>query len=177
MTDIFLTDKDPVVCAETLCDQHLLLQITHVSSILSYLVRGFGVTDPMYGEPAPVSNEIIVWAQAKEERAIWLGMYSDCLIREYESRFGVDDFPEEFGPISLCNKLLIMLFECGKEEEDLELEVPNIWWKEDPFESYKKQLTEELTAISCAWTKSYPPYWLKKSGIQLTRKGDRIFKQ
>ena len=177
MTDIFLTDEDPIVCAETLCDQHLLLQITHVSWILSALAKGFGVTGEMYGEPAPADNKIVEWAREKEDRGLWLGLYSGCLIAEYESRFGLEDYPEEFGVISACNKLLIMLFECGKEGEEMELIVPNIWWKLNPFESYKKQLTEELNIIDCAWTKSYPPYWLKKSGIQLTRKGDRIFKQ
>jgi hypothetical protein len=70
-----------------------------------------------------------------------------------------------------------MLFECGKNQPEKEIIIPNFWWVENPFSSYQDKITLELNSISCAWTKSFPPYWLKKSGMKLTRKGDRIFKQ
>lgn len=177
MTDIFLTDEDPYACAESLCDQHLILQISHVASILSTLASRLGVTGVMYGEPIKEKNVIVEWAVKKEERGLWVSLYAACLIAEYESRFGLEETPDEFGVIASCNQLLIMIHECGKEEEEQEVVFPNVWWSKDPFNKYKEKLTEELHAINCAWTKSYPPYWLKKSGIKLTRKGDRIFKQ
>lgn len=177
MTDIFLTDQDPTVCAESLCDQHLLLQITHVTSILSTLCKLQGVTGSMYGEPLTCSNQIVDWAKEKEERGLWVGLYATCLISEFESRFGIEEYPYEFGIISSCNQLLLMIYECGKEKDSQEVEFPTTWWKKDPFKLYQQQLSNELKQISCAWTKSFPPYWLKKSGITLIRRGDRIYKQ
>jgi len=174
---IFLTDEDPFICVETLCDQHLLLQIHEVSGILSGVAEAFGVRGPLYGEP--VESSIVQWASRDEHNQVWLAAFANCLMEEFIGRFGDRVPPPEFGPIVSCIKLISMLFRCGKE--DPQPEVPQVWWEcEVPsklFEKYRSKVSEELLQISCKWTKSQPPYWLKDSGISLRRVGDLILKQ
>tara|TARA_B100000282_G_C31636355_1_gene446313 strand:- start:252 stop:800 length:549 start_codon:yes stop_codon:yes gene_type:complete len=178
--DIFLTDEDPEICAETLCDQHLLLQINQVSKLLTFMIaEEYTVKEDFYGTPLPEleNNNIIIWTKDSETNQIWLCYYAACLMKEYGERFGFNDnAPREFGEIAACSQLMRQIARCGKEDQDIEFSFPKSWWVEDPFNCYQKRLTKELLSISCAWTNSFPPFWLKKSGIVLKREGDKIFK-
>lgn len=177
MNDIFITDEDPTICAETLCDQHLLLQLSTVSKILSTACHTFGVSGSLYGNPLKEYNRIVDWMTENEDNFLWVGLYGKELIQEICSRFEHNANKKEVSVILCCNDLLQMLYFCRAEEVNWDFSPPKVWWVKNPIPLYKEKLAFELKQISCVWTKSFPPYWLKSSGIKLTRKGDRIFKQ
>lgn len=184
MSEIFLTSPDPRVCAENLCDQHLTLQITQASMVLSTIIRTAWSDSEEYGPTLKETNSIVEWGVQAENRQCWLLHYGLSLCSEFEDRFGEEELhsKKEFAYLLTCGMLIHQLTMCGKEEhEEVEILTPTSWWveaePEDVFESYKVLLRAELKSIKCEWTHSMPPYWLKKSGIKLKRVGEKIQKQ
>ena len=94
--NIFAVDPNPIVCAESLCNQHVIKMIVESAQMLSTNIRLLGLKDPkekieelfpsLY-RSTHKHHPCTIWAQSKPNFE-WLLFHALALCDEYTFRFG-----------------------------------------------------------------------------------------
>lgn len=88
--NIFFVDRNPVIAAKSLCDQHVVKMTLETAQILSTACVELGVSSKISGlyKPTHKNHPSCVWARASLEHFNWLLAHGIALGEEYTERFG-----------------------------------------------------------------------------------------
>ena len=85
--NIFVLDRDPMICAQYHCDKHILKQIPDTAKILCTVMRESGIP---YGYTSwkNTNHPCIKWAAENAGNFLWLKELGIQLCNEYTYRYG-----------------------------------------------------------------------------------------
>lgn len=82
--NIFVTDTDPCVAAQNLCDRHVRKMVLETAQILCTVLKDHGLPY----KPTHENHPCVLWAGASRWNFDWLLDHGTALGREFEFRFG-----------------------------------------------------------------------------------------
>lgn len=88
--NIFFVDRNPVMAAKCLCDQHVVKMTLETAQILSTACIELGVASKIPGlyKATHKNHPSCVWARSSPEHFNWLLAHGIALGEEYTERFG-----------------------------------------------------------------------------------------
>lgn len=88
--NVFFVDRNPIIAAKSLCDQHVVKMTLETAQILSTACVELGVSSHISGlyKPTHKNHPSCVWARASLEHFQWLLAHGIALGTEYTERFG-----------------------------------------------------------------------------------------
>ena len=89
--NIFVTDPDPVISAQTLCDKHVVKMVLESAQMLSTAWRDFSTKysdDNELYKTAHLNHPCSIWVRQARENYKWLYRHFVALCDEYTHRYG-----------------------------------------------------------------------------------------
>ena len=141
--NIFVTNKDPLKCAEFLDDKCVIKMILESAQMLSTAATLTGYQNELLYKPTHKNHPCNVWVRESRENYNWLWNHFACLLMQYQIRFD---------KTHACAKLFNILENAGcfipskgptpfvncAANKGLGIDFKN---EPDVFEAYKKYLT------------------------------------
>ena len=149
--NIFVTDPDPVISAQTLCDKHVVKMVLESAQMLSTAWRDFSTK---YSD----DNELYKTAHLNHPCSIWVRQ-----AREYTHRYGKSHASARLkGPLMWRPFKPSALLDAIEEPYGFVLAMPDEYKSEDIFSSYQNYLMNEKQHFA-KWEKdpSRKPTWWK----------------
>ena len=84
--NIFFFDRDPVKCAQDLCDKHVVKMTTETVQIISTAYFILTKTNGVY-KPTHIHHPCVIWATKSYNNLKWLCEYAFALGNEYTKRY------------------------------------------------------------------------------------------
>ena len=163
--NIFYTDHDPAVAAQSLPDKHVVKMPVETVQMLVSALRRYGIDYTVTTKAGTnhlggyASHPSTVWCGDNVANATWLWEHGVALCAEYTERYGKHHFAEQ-----QLEQLLDYIHELP--DGDLTspaLAMPDECKCSDPVESYRNCIRAKVAAKpdSFVWRKCTPaPAWL-----------------
>lgn len=157
--NIFAVDKDPVVAAKALCDQHIVKMPIETAQLLCSVFQTRGLWAP-YGLFNP-KHPAARWTANSRENYNWLLRHGKALCEEYTRRYARQHASEEV--IDFCHRHADALSFSQKKQTPFAQCMPkNYRISGDSVEAYRHYYQGEKLKFA-RWRHSQPPIWLKEN--------------
>ena len=172
--NIFVTDPDPVISAQTLCDKHVVKMVLESAQMLSTAWREpndlrssefsskYADEHELYKTAHP-NHPCSIWVRQARENYKWLYRHFVALCDEYTHRYGKSHASARLkGPLMWRPFRPSALLDAIEEPYGFVLAMPDEYKSEDIFSSYQKYLMNEKQHFA-KWEKdpSRKPTWWK----------------
>ena len=162
--NIFVTDPDPVISAQTLCDKHVVKMVLESAQMLSTAWREYSseyADEHELYKTAHLNHPCSIWVRLARENYRWLYKHFVALCEEYTHRYEKTHAsarlkgPLMWAPFKPCSVLATI-----EEPYDFVLAMPDEYKSDDVFDSYQKYLINEKQHFA-KWEKdpSRKPTW------------------
>ena len=162
--NIFVTDPDPVISAQTLCDKHVVKMVLESAQMLSTAWREYSseyADEHELYKTAHLNHPCSIWVRLARENYRWLYKHFVALCEEYTHRYEKSHASARlkgplmcapFNPRSVLAKI--------EEPYGFVLAMPDEYKSDDVFDSYQKYLINEKQHFA-KWEKdpSRKPTW------------------
>ena len=172
--NIFVTDPDPVISAQTLCDKHVVKMVLESAQMLSTAWREpndlrsrefsskYADEHELYKTAHP-NHPCSIWVRQARENYKWLYRHFLALCDEYTHRYGKSHASARLkGPLMWRPFRPSALLDAIEEPYGFVLAMPDEYKSEDIFSSYQNYLMNEKQHFA-KWEKdpSRKPTWWK----------------
>ena len=172
--NIFVTDPDPVISAQTLCDKHVVKMVLESAQMLSTAWREpndlrssefsskYADEHELYKTAHP-NHPCSIWVRQARENYKWLYRHFVALCDEYTHRYGKSHASARLkGPLMWRPFRPSALLDAIEEPYGFVLAMPDQYKSEDIFSSYQNYLINEKQHFA-KWEKdpSRKPTWWK----------------
>tara|TARA_R100001129_G_scaffold169359_1_gene138030 strand:+ start:2092 stop:2616 length:525 start_codon:yes stop_codon:yes gene_type:complete len=172
--NIFVTDPDPVISAQTLCDKHVVKMVLESAQMLSTAWREpndlrssefsskYADEHELYKTAHP-NHPCSIWVRQARENYKWLYRHFVALCDEYTHRYGKSHASARLkGPLMWRPFKPSALLDAIEEPYGFVLAMPDEYKSEDIFSSYQNYLMNEKQHFA-KWEKdpSRKPTWWK----------------
>ena len=172
--NIFVTDPDPVISAQTLCDKHVVKMVLESAQMLSTAWREpndlrssefsskYADEHELYKTAHP-NHPCSIWVRQARENYKWLYRHFLALCDEYTHRYGKSHASARLkGPLMWRPFKPSALLDAIEEPYGFVLAMPDEYKSEDIFSSYQNYLMNEKQHFA-KWEKdpSRKPTWWK----------------
>ena len=172
--NIFVTDPDPVISAQTLCDKHVVKMVLESAQMLSTAWREpndlrssefsskYADEHELYKTAHP-NHPCSIWVRQARENYKWLYRHFVALCDEYTHRYGKSHASARLkGPLMGRPFRPSALLDAIEEPYGFVLAMPDEYKSEDIFSSYQNYLMNEKQHFA-KWEKdpSRKPTWWK----------------
>ena len=172
--NIFVTDPDPVISAQTLCDKHVVKMVLESAQMLSTAWREpndlrssefsskYADEHELYKTAHP-NHPCSIWVRQARENYKWLYRHFVALCDEYTHRYGKSHASARLkGPLMWRPFKPSALLDAIEEPYGFVLAMPDEYKSEDIFSSYQNYLMNEKQHFA-KWEKdpSRNPTWWK----------------
>ena len=172
--NIFVTDPDPVISAQTLCDKHVVKMVLESAQMLSTAWREpndlrssefsskYADEHELYKTAHP-NPPCSIWVRQARENYKWLYRHFVALCDEYTHRYGKSHVSARLkGPLMWRPFKPSALLDAIEEPYGFVLAMPDEYKSEDIFSSYQNYLMNEKQHFA-KWEKdpSRKPTWWK----------------
>ena len=172
--NIFVTDPDPVISAQTLCDKHVVKMVLESAQMLSTAWREpndlrssefsskYADEHELYKTAHP-NHPCSIWVRQERENYKWLYRHFVALCDEYTHRYGKSHASARLkGPLMWRPFRPSALLDAIEEPYGFVLAMPDEYKSEDIFSSYQNYLMNEKQHFA-KWEKdpSRKPTWWK----------------
>ena len=170
--NIFVTDPDPVISAQTLCDKHVVKMVLESAQMLSTAWREpndlrssefsskYADEHELY-KTAHLNHPCSIWVRQARENYKWLYRHFVALCDEYTHRYGKSHASARLkGPLMWRPFKPSALLDAIEEPYGFVLAMPDEYKSEDIFSSYQNYLMNEKQHFA-KWEKdpSRKPTW------------------
>ena len=170
--NIFVTDPDPVISAQTLCDKHVVKMVLESAQMLSTAWREpndlrssefsskYADEHELYKTAHP-NHPCSIWVRQARENYKWLYRHFVALCDEYTHRYGKSHASARLkGPLMWRPFKPSALLDAIEEPYGFVLAMPDEYKSEDIFSSYQNYLMNEKQHFA-KWEKdpSRKPTW------------------
>ena len=162
--NIFVTDPDPVISAQTLCDKHVVKMILESAQMLSTAWREYSTEysdeNELY-QAAYINHPCTIWAQSARENYRWLYKHFIALCEEYTHRYGKSHASARLkGPLMWAPFKPRSVLATIEQPYGFVLAMPDEYKSDDVFASYRNYLINEKQHFA-KWEKdpSRKPTW------------------
>ncbi len=170
--NIFVTDPDPVISAQTLCDKHVVKMVLESAQMLSTAWREpndlrssefsskYADEHELYKTAHP-NHPCSIWVRQARENYKWLYRHFVALCDEYTHRYGKSHASARLkGPLMWRPFRSSALLDAIEEPYGFVLAMPDEYKSDDVFDSYQKYLINEKQHFA-KWEKdpSRKPTW------------------
>ena len=172
--NIFVTDPDPVISAQTLCDKHVVKMVLESAQMLSTAWREpndlrssefsskYADEHELYKTAHP-NHPCSIWVRQARENYKWLYRHFVALCDEYTHSYGKSHASASLkGPLMWRPFRPSALLDAIEEPYGFVLAMPDEYKSEDIFSSYQNYLMNEKQHFA-KWEKdpSRKPTWWK----------------
>jgi len=172
--NIFVTDPDPVISAQTLCDKHVVKMVLESAQMLSTAWREpndlrssefsskYADEHELYKTAHP-NHPCSIWVRQARENYKWLYRHFVALCDEYTHRYGKSHASARLkGPLMWRPFRSSALLDAIEEPYGFVLAMPDEYKSDDVFDSYRNYLINEKQHFA-KWEKdpSRKPTWWK----------------
>jgi len=150
--NFFYLDKDPVACANSMVDRHVVKMILEHCQMLSTVQHLNGI-DALY-KPTHANHPCTIWARQSIQNYDLLIEYTKNIIEEYNYRYN-----KQHACISVlyfCESVKPNLPDIGLTK--IALAMPDKYKSDDPVQSYREYYKNEKRHIA-VWSKRNKPDW------------------
>ena len=162
--NIFVTDPDPVISAQTLCDKHVVKMILESAQMLSTAWREYSLAyadeHELY-QAAYINHPCTIWTQSARENYRWLYKHFIALCEEYTHRYGKSHASARLkGPLMWAPFKPRSVLATIEQPYGFVLAMPDEYKSDDVFDSYRNYLINEKQHFA-KWEKdpSRKPTW------------------
>jgi len=170
--NIFVTDPDPVISAQTLCDKHVVKMVLESAQMLSTAWREpndlrssefsskYADEHELYKTAHP-NHPCSIWVRQARENYKWLYRHFVALCDEYTHRYGKSHASARLkGPLMWRPFRSSALLDAIEEPYGFVLAMPDEYKSDDVFDSYRNYLINEKQHFA-KWEKdpSRKPTW------------------
>ena len=170
--NIFVTDPDPVISAQTLCDKHVVKMVLESAQMLSTAWREpndlrssefsskYADEHELYKTAHP-NHPCSIWVRQARENYKWLYRHFVALCDEYTHRYGKSHASARLkGPLMWRPFRSSALLDAIEEPYGFVLAMPDEYKSDDVFDSYQNYLMNEKQHFA-KWEKdpSRKPTW------------------
>lgn len=162
--NIFVTDPDPVISAQTLCDKHVVKMILESAQMLSTAWREYSTEysdeNELY-QAAYINHPCTIWTQSTRENYRWLYKHFIALCEEYTHRYGKSHASARLkGPLMWAPFKPRSVLATIEQPYGFVLAMPDEYKSDDVFDSYRNYLINEKQHFA-KWEKdpSRKPTW------------------
>ena len=170
--NIFVTDPDPVISAQTLCDKHVVKMVLESAQMLSTAWREpndlrssefsskYADEHELYKTAHP-NHPCSIWVRQARENYKWLYRHFVALCDEYTHRYGKSHASARLkGPLMWRPFRSSALLDAIEEPYGFVLAMPDEYKSDDVFDSYQNYLINEKQHFA-KWEKdpSRKPTW------------------
>ena len=170
--NIFVTDPDPVISAQTLCDKHVVKMVLESAQMLSTAWREpndlrssefsskYADEHELYKTAHP-NHPCSIWVRQARENYKWLYRHFVALCDEYTHRYGKSHASARLkGPLMWRPFKPSALLDAIEEPYGFVLAMPDEYKSDDVFDSYRNYLINEKQHFA-KWEKdpSRKPTW------------------
>ena len=170
--NIFVTDPDPVISAQTLCDKHVVKMVLESAQMLSTAWREpndlrssefsskYADEHELYKTAHP-NHPCSIWVRQARENYKWLYRHFVALCDEYTHRSGKSHASARLkGPLMWRPFRSSALLDAIEEPYGFVLAMPDEYKSDDVFDSYRNYLINEKQHFA-KWEKdpSRKPTW------------------
>ena len=170
--NIFVTDPDPVISAQTLCDKHVVKMVLESAQMLSTAWREpndlrssefsskYADEHELYKTAHP-NHPCSIWVRQARENYKWLYRHFVALCDEYTHRYGKSHASARLkGPLMWRPFRPSALLDAIEEPYGFVLAMPDEYKSDDVFDSYRNYLINEKQHFA-KWEKdpSRKPTW------------------
>ena len=170
--NIFVTDPDPVISAQTLCDKHVVKMVLESAQMLSTAWREpndlrssefssrYADEHELYKTAHP-NHPCSIWVRQARENYKWLYRHFVALCEEYTHRYGKSHASARLKePLMRRPFKPSALLDAIEEPYGFVLAMPDEYKSDDVFDSYQKYLINEKQHFA-KWEKdpSRKPTW------------------
>jgi hypothetical protein len=170
--NIFVTDPDPVISAQTLCDKHVVKMVLESAQMLSTAWREpndlrssefsskYADEHGLYKTAHP-NHPCSIWVRQARENYKWLYRHFVALCDEYTHRYGKSHASARLkGPLMWRPFRSSALLDAIEEPYGFVLAMPDEYKSDDVFDSYRNYLINEKQHFA-KWEKdpSRKPTW------------------
>ena len=149
--NIIVLDRQPVVAAQYLCDQHLKDSIAATTTVVSTVCGGSG-------EHVSLSDPYVVWTKRNISNFMWMHRFSFALCEEYRFRF---NRPHSFQHVVHAAPIPFGL-RGGKRSEFI-CNVNPVYRGPETVDGYRNFYVDRCVGNPDAvWTKRQPPHWIHR---------------
>lgn len=150
--NFFYLDENPVDCAITMVDRHVVKMILEHCQLLSTAQNLNGI-DSLY-KPTHINHPCSKWARESIQNYDLLCLYTKNMLNEYTFRYGKTHACTSI--LYYCETVKPNLPDIGLTK--IALAMPDTYKSEDPVESYRKYYINDKQHLA-SWTKRNQPLW------------------
>jgi len=158
--NIFFFDKDPVKCAEQLCDKHVVKMTTETVQIISTAYFILSGQRGVY-KPTHKHHPCVIWATKSEDNFNWLLSYAVSLGGQYTKRYSRQHLAitklSEWIPQIPINSLKFSELAWSNPPQCM----PEQYKQPDTIQAYRNYYTGEKLRFAF-WDYSNKPTWVNK---------------
>ena len=162
--NIFVTDPDPVISAQTLCDKHVVKMVIESAQMLSTAWREYSseyADEHELYKTAHLNHPCSIWVRLARENYRWLYKHFVALCEEYTHRYEKSHASARLkGPLMWAPFNPRAVLAKIEEPYGFVLAMPDEYKSDDVFDSYQKYLINEKQHFA-KWEKdpSRKPTW------------------
>ena len=162
--NIFVTDPDPVISAQTLCDKHVVKMVLESAQMLSTAWREYSseyADEHELYKTAHLNHPCSIWVRLARENYRWLYKHFVALCEEYTHRYEKSHASARLkGPLMWASFNPRSVLAKIEEPYGFVLAMPDEYKSDDVFDSYQKYLINEKQHFA-KWEKdpSRKPTW------------------
>ena len=162
--NIFVTDPDPVISAQTLCDKHVVKMVLESAQMLSTAWREYSseyADEHELYKTAHLNHPCSIWVRLARENYRWLYKHFVALCEEYTHRYEKSHASARLkGPLMWAPFTPRSGLAKIEEPYGFVLAMPDEYKSDDVFDSYQKYLINEKQHFA-KWEKdpSRKPTW------------------
>ena len=162
--NIFVTDPDPVISAQTWCDKHVVKMILESAQMLSTAWREYSsdyADEHELYKTAHLNHPCSIWVRLARENYRWLYKHFIALCEEYTHRYGKSHASARLkGPLMWAPFKPRSVLATIEQPYGFVLAMPDEYKSDDVFDSYRNYLMNEKQHFA-KWEKdpSRKPTW------------------
>lgn len=154
--NIFVLDRDPVVAARMLCDQHVIKMLLESAQMLCSAFE----KDTAPYKRTHYNHPCSVWVRTSISNYMWLFEHATALSEEFNFRYNKRH--KSSFVVTWCGKNYKMISFPEKKLTNFVLAMPDVYKTNDVVESYRNYYINEKAAFA-KWAKGRPPpLWWKQ---------------
>ena len=163
--NIFVLDKNPVLCARYHCDKHVVKMCTEYAQIMSTNARFVGAKDQRLYKVVSPNRKCVKWVRESPANLDWFSFMVATLYDEYTKRFKKKHKSQEIFLSALALYMSyssISIDDIYNSEQTPFVFDNNVEWEPsgDAIQDYRKlYLTDKLHI--CKWKTGIPHWFLQ----------------
>jgi hypothetical protein len=153
--NIFILDTDPVVCAQSHCDRHVVKMILETAQILcTALSNVTGDTVVTAYKPTHRRHPCTIWAQ-DIRNFVWLRSLGFALCDEYTHRYG-----KVHKSLAVLQSFPVPTMKLHTPKT-WALAMPDEYKQKDAVQAYRSYYQSKQHQFNMVWTSREVPEWFK----------------